>query len=72
MGPLNVSIASGELHNAIMTVNSPLEGYSGTCRILVNDCDTVVGGRNAFILNTLESVGTADIDEIAELCFHLS
>lgn len=65
-------VASGDLRNTIRTVNSLPEGYSGKCRILINDCDSVVACRNALILDILQSAQMLDVAEVAEFCVHLT
>lgn len=55
----------------ILTVNSFPDDHSGKIRILLNDIDITVAGRNAVILFILLSDSSLEIEEAAELCLHL-
>jgi hypothetical protein len=55
----------------MVTVNGLPEHYKGCCRILSNDLDVTVAGRNAAILFILLTDSGLEIDEAAELCVHL-
>ncbi|KAI0084571.1 hypothetical protein BDY19DRAFT_530222 [Irpex rosettiformis] len=64
-------VASGDLRNMMTTVNGLPEEYKGKCKILLNDLDSVVSGRNTAILFILLSDYGLEIEEAAELCLHL-
>ena len=53
------------------TVNGLPDNYKGECRILLNDLNSVVSGRNAAILFILLSDSGLEVEETAELCVHL-
>ena len=54
-----------------MTVNGLPNQYSGKCRILLNDKDITVAGRNAILLYLLLQDSDLEVEEAAELCLHL-
>ncbi|KAI0338702.1 hypothetical protein BDW22DRAFT_1432230 [Trametopsis cervina] len=64
-------VASGDLRNMMLTINSLPDDYTGKPRVLLNDRDVTVAGRNAAILFILLSDSDLEIEEAAELCLHL-
>ncbi|KAK0209659.1 hypothetical protein IW262DRAFT_1416458 [Armillaria fumosa] len=62
-------IASGDLRNAVRTVNELPEDYSGSIKIVLNDHNPMVVCRNLMILSILGII--SDIEEGAEHALHL-
>ncbi|KAK7685060.1 hypothetical protein QCA50_011897 [Cerrena zonata] len=64
-----VFAASGDLRNAVYTVNSLPMNYSGHLTVVMNDHDPQVTFRNLLLLMLLGSI--SDIKAAAELTLHL-
>lgn len=75
MSIVSYVLASGDFRNLIVTVNALPDNFGGKLRVILNDRDPVVAARNAFILFCLQTpraTTDADIDELAEICVHLT
>lgn len=74
-GLLSYLSASGDFRNLLVTVNALPDDFGGKLRVILNDRDSVVTARNAFILFCLQTpdfTTDAGLDELAEICFHLT
>ncbi|KAJ7574362.1 hypothetical protein C8J56DRAFT_979466 [Mycena floridula] len=63
-------IVSADINSLVSTVNGLPKDYSGRCKILMNDVDSIAVNRNLMILFALLRSGPS-LDEAAELATHL-